>query len=71
MMNKTLKGLAIAILMIAVVISTHVWTMRNLSIETDGDGDSAFVTVAGHDWFYGINGHEPCQGEYCCNGCCM
>lgn len=65
------KALALLLVVVLTATATHILTMRNLTIETDGDGDSAFVTVAGHDWFYGINGHEPCKGEYCCNGCCQ
>lgn len=40
------------------VLATYLYTMTHLSIETDGNGDSAFVECAGQVWFYGINGYE-------------
>lgn len=49
--------LLIALLMMITAAGTHIYTMTHLSIETDGDGDSAFITCAGLTWFYGINGY--------------
>jgi len=61
---KKLFWIALNIVLItAVAIGSHVWTMYNLRIETDGDGDSAIIEVAGQYWFYGINGYEP-DGEF-------
>lgn len=56
MMKKILKTTAYILLAIAIAFASHIYTMTHLSIETDGNGDSAFVTCLGHDWFYGING---------------
>lgn len=64
----TIKNfVAIVAIVIVTAIASHVWTMNSLCIETDGDGDSALVTVAGHEWFYGINGYEPTDGT-CTDG---
>lgn len=60
---KTLKALSVLALIIFVAIASHIWTMRNLVIETDGDGDSAIISVAGKNWFVGINGYEPSKIE--------
>ena len=38
-------------------LAGHVATIQTLSIETDGDGDSAIVTtLGGNQHMYGING---------------
>lgn len=58
MLNKVLKGIIIILFAIVIALATYLFTMTHLSIETDGDGDSAFVTCAGIEWFYGINGYE-------------
>lgn len=63
MKKKILRGIALSILLVAVAVGSHIWTMCNLCIETDGNGDSAILEVAGHYWFYGINGYEP-DGEF-------
>ena len=49
--------LLIALLMMITAAGTHIYTMTHLSIETDGDGDSAFITCLGQEWFYRINGY--------------
>lgn len=46
-----------AIIAITAII-TYLITMNNLIIETDGDGDSAFVKAFGIEWFTGINGYD-------------
>jgi len=46
----------IALCLLSAFVSYRV-TMSNLSIETDGDGDSAIVTVFGQSDLYGINGY--------------
>lgn len=46
-----------AIVTITAVI-TYLATMNSLIIETDGDGDSAFVKAFGIEWFTGINGYD-------------
>lgn len=56
------KILAVLVIIVITAMVTHVWTMQNLCIETDGDGDSAIIkTVTGY-WFYGINGYEAEEG---------
>lgn len=57
-MKKILKRtLILALVVVATAFATYRIIMCNLSIETDGDGDSAFVTVFGQTDFYGINGY--------------
>ena len=56
-MKKCVKYILIILLMVAVSIATFFVTMNSLTIETDGDGDSAFVSAFGQEWFYGINGY--------------
>lgn len=51
------RFLLIALLLMITAAGTHIYTMTHLSIETDGDGDSAFVTCLGQEWLYGINGY--------------
>lgn len=58
MTKKFLAVLAMLLFAIVIALSTYLYTMTHLSIETDGNGDSAFVECAGQVWFYGINGHE-------------
>lgn len=50
----------IACLLIAATafLAGHLTTLHTLEIETDGNGDSAFVTSFGFQHFYGINGYE-------------
>lgn len=50
----------IAYLLIAAAafLAGHLTTISTMEIETDGDGDSAIVTVFGQEHFYGINGYE-------------
>ena len=64
-MRKTIiQILALLAIITLTAISTHGITMKTLCIETDGDGDSAIVKTASGYWFYGINGYEPCGGDY-------
>ena len=63
MIKKALSVALVAALCVATAVGTHIWTMCNMRIETNGDGDSAIIEVAGQYWFYGINGHEP-SGEF-------
>ena len=58
MINRVLRATAIILFAIVIALGSHLFTMTHLSIETDGDGDSAFVYCLGLEWFYGINGHE-------------
>jgi hypothetical protein len=43
---------------IVTAFATYRITMLHLNIETDGDGDSATVTVFGQSDLYGINGYS-------------
>ena len=36
----------------------HIATMSVMEIETDGDGDSAYISVLGLEYFKGINGYS-------------
>lgn len=56
-MKKVLSAITVILMVFTIALASHVWTMHHLSIETDGDGDSAFITCAGLTWFYGINGY--------------
>ena len=56
-MKKVLSTVTIILMVFTIALASHIWTMNHLSIETDGDGDSAFVTCLGQEWFYGINGY--------------
>lgn len=59
MKKKTLAVLFVILVAILSALAGHIWTMHHLTIETDGDGDSAIIEVAGNYWFTGINGLEP------------
>lgn len=41
----------------AAFLAGHLATLHTLSIETDGDGDSAIVTSFGQEHLFGINGY--------------
>lgn len=56
-MKKVLNTITIILMVFTIALASHIWTMNHLSIETDGNGDSAFVSCAGLTWFYGINGY--------------
>ncbi len=56
-MKKVLSAITVILMVFTIALASHVWKMNHLSIETDGDGDSAFITCAGLTWFYGINGY--------------
>jgi hypothetical protein len=56
-MRKVLSTITVILMVFTIALVSHVWTMQHLNIETDGDGDSAFITCAGLTWFYGINGY--------------
>nr|DAP01953.1 MAG TPA: hypothetical protein [Caudoviricetes sp.] len=53
-MKKIIACICIAA---AAFLAGHLATIYTLEIETDGDGDSAFVTSFGVEHFYGINGY--------------
>lgn len=55
-MKKLVIALLALLVVIGTAIGTYAYTMTHLEIQTDGDGDSAFVTCLGQEWFYGING---------------
>lgn len=57
-MKKSLQVLFIIAIIVFTAIATYLITMQSLQIETDGNGDSAFITALGIKWFYGINGFE-------------
>lgn len=38
-------------------IIVKVYDSVEMEIETDGDGDSAYISVLGLEYFKGINGH--------------
>lgn len=57
-MKKTIIGIVAAASIALGFVSGHIATIYNLSIETDGDGDSAIVrTLFGQEYMYGINGY--------------
>ena len=56
--NTMKKIIACICIAAAAFLAGHLTTIYNLEIETDGDGDSAFVTSFGFQHFYGINGYE-------------
>ena len=51
------KIIACLLIAAAAFLAGHLTTIYTLEIETDGDGDSAFVTSFGVEHFYGINGY--------------
>lgn len=51
------KIIACLLIAAAAFLAGHLATIYTLEIETDGDGDSAFVTSFGFQHFYGINGY--------------
>lgn len=53
-MKKIIACICIAL---AAFAAGHLATISSVYIETDGDGDSAFVTSFGFQHFYGINGY--------------
>lgn len=55
-----MKKTIIAIIITAAMAFTagHLATIKTLDIQTDGDGDSAFVNTIGQEYFVGINGYE-------------
>ena len=58
MKKKLIYALVLVAAILATAYGTYRCTMLHLEIETDGDGDSAIVTVYGQSDLYGINGHE-------------
>lgn len=56
--NTMKKIIACICIALAAFAAGHLATIYTLEIETDGDGDSAIVTVFGQEHFYGINGYE-------------
>ena len=57
MKKSLMMVLTVVLLVAATMVCTYLYTMTHLEITTDGDGDCAFITSAGHEWFYGINGY--------------
>lgn len=51
------KILAFLLIAATAFLAGHLTTIYTLEIETDGNGDSAFVTSFGVEHFYGINGY--------------
>ena len=56
--NTMKKIIACICIALAAFAAGHLATIYTLEIETDGDGDSAFVTSFGKEHFCGINGYE-------------
>ncbi len=58
---------AITILLVIAITAaiTYILTIKSITIETDGDGDSAFFKALGIEWFVGINGYETIEGVTC------
>lgn len=50
------KIIVICVLVLCFILG-HVATMYTMSIETDGNGDSAYISVFGLEYFKGINGY--------------
>lgn len=49
------------VFIVAIILSFilgHIVTMNTMKIETDGDGDSAYISVLGLEYFKGINGYS-------------
>lgn len=63
MKDKTRKGpnmkekIIVIYMLVLCFILGHVATMYTMSIETDGNGDSAYISVFGLEYFKGINGY--------------
>lgn len=53
-----MKGKIIVICMLVLCfILGHIVTIYTMSIVTDGNGDSAYISVFGLEYFKGINGY--------------
>ena len=50
----------LAVLLIAALafVGGHAAIISSMEIETDGDRDSAVVTILGREYFMGANGYE-------------
>lgn len=49
------------VFIVAIILSFilgHIVTMNTMKIETDGDGDSAYIQTFGTEYFKGINGYS-------------
>lgn len=53
-MKKIIACICIAL---AAFAAGHLTTIYTANIQTDGDGDSAFIQCFGRQYFVGINGH--------------
>lgn len=51
------KRIVVICMLILVFILGHITTIYTMNIETDGDGDSAYISVFGLEYFKGINGY--------------
>ena len=58
MKKKIMTIILTLVLCIVTFILGHCLTISTMSIETDGDGDSAFLETLGITYFVGINGYE-------------
>jgi hypothetical protein len=58
MKKKIICALVLVAAILVTAYGTYRYTMLHLSIETDGDGDSAIVTVYGQSDLYGTNGYK-------------
>lgn len=57
--SETMKKKIVLIAAIALsFVLGHIATMSVMEIETDGDGDSAYISVLGLEYFKGINGYS-------------
>lgn len=55
--NTMKKIIACICIALAAFAAGHLATIYTLEIETDGDGDSAFIQCFGLEYFVGINGY--------------
>lgn len=58
MKKKIIAVILVLTMCIIAFILGHKLTIYTMSIETDGDGDSAFLETLGITYFVGINGYE-------------
>ena len=56
--KKIMAVILVLTMCIIAFVLGHKLTIYTMSIETDGDGDSAFLETLGITYFVGINGYE-------------
>ena len=66
-MKHILASIAITLMIFTAFVAGKHYAVTHLEIETDGDGDSAIVTLDGQSHLYGINGYTlDLDGTICC-----